>query len=241
MNSNFFHSNIKTKKYLNKSKSHSKFKNKINNIPKPKIPLTKEIINKFVINNNNNNYNYNNNHNYNFNYNNNNDYNNNQCNYFYNMSISNVNNNNINNNNFNNNCFNYGKILNTSFEEENNIKPEPFPKKINFNYSINYFDQNLNFTLKKLNLENLFIVFINNYINFKDLFLLTDLDMKNLGIKEEFRNKINLFIQEFKKYGKNYNYDEIKSFFDDKNNIEKINLLCEKNNYIKNKINYGFL
>ena len=114
MNNNFFPvSNIKNKKFLNKSKSHSKFKNKINNIPKPKIPLTKEIINKFVINNNNNNYNYNNNNNYNFNYNNNNnnDYNNNQCNYFYNMSISNINNNIINNNNFNNNCFNYCKIL----------------------------------------------------------------------------------------------------------------------------------
>ncbi len=77
MNNNFFPvSNIKNKKFLNKSKSHSKFKNKINNIPKPKIPLTKEIINKFVINNNNNNYNYNNNNN---NYNNNN-YNNNNNN-----------------------------------------------------------------------------------------------------------------------------------------------------------------
>ena len=110
------------------------------------------------------------------------------------------------------------------------VKPEPLPIKPNFDYAshcsnnasmrednflpnqrIN--DRKLLYTLRTLDLENLFSEFNLNLITFNDLFLLTKEDLIEMKIPIGPRNRILYFAEEYKKFGKNYDIPELTNFF----------------------------
>ena len=119
------------------------------------------------------------------------------------------------------------------FNDEQNPfpKPEPTPLKIDkstkyVNIS-KYFDMNnknlenkrnnvdikLVTFLQNLNLDNLLTIFQNNYINFKDLFLLTKEDYIEMKIPIGPRNKLIYYIEQYRKNMKNYEIEDILIFF----------------------------
>ena len=94
-------------------------------------------------------------------------------------------------------------------------------------------EQKLNFILNNLQLQNLAIIFKQNYITFDDLFLVTKEDLLEMKIPIGQRNRIIHFITEYKKVAKYYNLNELNAFF----NMYKKKLLSEKlskNNQIDN-------
>jgi len=133
-------------------------------------------------------------------------------------------------------------------------RPEPLPKTINYNFSINnnlkfkndnsiskdelYLnignkqeDNNILYLLTNLNLSYLYNTFILNCISFNDLFLLTKDDFIEMKIAIGPRNRIMHFLSEFKKYGKNFDFMELSTFlnyykkFIDKPNLKEINFM----------------
>ena len=117
-------------------------------------------------------------------------------------------------------------------EHENPFpKPEPTPikidkstKYINISKSINInnkssdnvrniIDIRLMAFLHNLNLDYLDNIFKNNYINFKDLFLLTKDDLIEMKIPIGPRNKLIHYIELYKKSMKNYELEDILYFF----------------------------
>ena len=119
------------------------------------------------------------------------------------------------------------------FNDEQNPfpKPEPTPLKIDkstkyINIS-KYFDINnknlenkrnnvdikLVTFLQNLNLDNLLTIFQNNYINFKDLFLLTKEDYIEMKIPIGPRNNLIYYIEQYRKNMKNYEIEDILIFF----------------------------
>ena len=107
--------------------------------------------------------------------------------------------------------------------DDNNIKEtkeleqiignqSPILKKENKIQNLNN-DNKLIYTLKILDLENLFNEFNLNYITFHDLFLLTRDDLLEMNIPIGPRNRILNFCIEFKKYAKKYDYNELVNFF----------------------------
>ena len=107
--------------------------------------------------------------------------------------------------------------------DENNMKEtkelekiigtqSPILKKENNIQNLNN-DNKLIYTLKILDLENLFNEFNLNYITFHDLFLLTRDDLLEMNIPIGPRNRILNFCIEFKKYAKNYDYNDLINFF----------------------------
>jgi hypothetical protein len=83
-------------------------------------------------------------------------------------------------------------------------------------------DNNILYLLSSLNLENLYDIFISNYISFNDLFLLTKVDFVEMKIPIGPRNRIMHFISEYKKYGKNFDFQELSNFLNYyKNNLNK--------------------
>lgn len=106
-------------------------------------------------------------------------------------------------------------------------KPEPQPKRIinqinnlNDNYINNEKtklnnikdDKKMLYLLSNLNLENLYNVFIYNYISFNDLFLLTKGDFTEMKIPIGPRNRIMHFIYEYKKYATIFDFKELSTF-----------------------------
>ena len=105
------------------------------------------------------------------------------------------------------------KIDENYFKDINNNKElAPILNNENYTQNLNN-DKKLIFTLKTLDLENLFNEFNLNYISFHDLFLLTREDLIEMNIPIGPRNRILHFGIEFKKFSKNYDYNELKNFF----------------------------
>ena len=116
-------------------------------------------------------------------------------------------------------------------------QPEPFPKTINYNFSINNNlknsnnntiskeesnsipntiykkeDSNILYLLMNLNLGNLYNIFISNCISFNDLFLLTKEDFIEMKIPIGPRNRIMHFLLEYKKIGIKFDFMELSNF-----------------------------
>ena len=130
------------------------------------------------------------------------------------------------------------------FDEYENYFPEPEPTPIKFDKSTKYINISKNFEinnktsdneknicdirlltfLHNLNLDYLSSVFKNNYINFRDLFLLTKDDFIEMKIPIGPRNKIIHFIELYKKTMKNFEMNDVLNFFKNINgqNMEKI-------------------
>ena len=136
--------------------------------------------------------------------------------------------------------------------------PEPTPLKINKStkyinisknfetnnksiYSeINNTDTRLTTFLHNLNLDYLTNIFKNNYVNFKDLFLLTKEDFVEMKIPIGPRNKLIYFIEQYKKNMKNFEMEDILYFFNNikLQNFEVISLTMPStyNNEYSNKM-----
>ena len=136
--------------------------------------------------------------------------------------------------------------------------PEPTPLKINKStkyinisknfetnnksiYSeINNNDTKLTTFLHNLNLDYLTNIFKNNYVNFKDLFLLTKEDFVEMKIPIGPRNKLIYFIEQYKKNMKNFEMEDILYFFNNikLQNFEVISLTMPStyNNEYSNKM-----
>ena len=140
---------------------------------------------------------------------------------------------------------NYNNLNNEIINDDNNFgnSLNSFYKKafINYNASKNNQDNNkvdednkkLNFILNNLQLQNLAIIFKQNYISFDDLFLLTKEDLLEMKIAIGQRNRIIHFITEYRKIAKHYDLNELTAFF----NMYKKKLLSKtppKNNQIEN-------
>ena len=82
----------------------------------------------------------------------------------------------------------------------------------NFENERNNVDIKLVTFLQNLNLDNLLTIFQNNYINFKDLFLLTKEDYIEMKIPIGPRNKLIYYIEKKKKNMKNYEIEDILIF-----------------------------
>lgn len=99
--------------------------------------------------------------------------------------------------------------------------PEPLPKRPEYNTNTNThgnqiqtsIDSKFLNTLKTLDLENLYCLFIDNGINFNDLFLLTKEDLIEMEIAIGPRNRLLHFADEYKKIAKEYDTKEIIEFF----------------------------
>lgn len=85
-----------------------------------------------------------------------------------------------------------------------------------------YIDQKLLFVLKNLKIENLYDLFINNGIYFKDLFLLNKDDLIEIKVPIGPRNRILYFIKLYVKSAKNYDFEELHNFFKEFNNNNKV-------------------
>ena len=95
-------------------------------------------------------------------------------------------------------------------------------------------DPRLELTLKYLDIMNTLNIFINNYISFNDLLLLSKKDLIELGFSLVERNRIFTFSQEYKNFGVKFNISEINDFF---NKYENLNIsLVTNNNYNKYNI-----
>ena len=109
-------------------------------------------------------------------------------------------------------------------------------------------DPRLELTLKYLDILHTLQIFVNNYISFNDLLLLSKKDLIDLGFSLVERNRIFTFSQEYKNFGVKYNISEINDFF---NKYENLNIRLVTNNNcnkynnqtkenINENINYNF-
>ena len=104
------------------------------------------------------------------------------------------------------------KYLHTSEENQLNIKPIENKKNININNLIKK-DEKLIFTLKSLNLNQLINKFLNNCINFNDLFLLTKQDMNEMKLSTSIQEKLINFSNDFITYAKKFTMEELQNYF----------------------------
>ena len=102
-------------------------------------------------------------------------------------------------------------------------------------------DTKLIFILNKLELFDLIEVFKYNCISFEDLFLLTKEDLYEMNIPIGPRNRLINFLEQYKKYAKTYNFQEINSFlriynntYNTNNSINKVNKNYSNQNYNNN-------
>ena len=109
-------------------------------------------------------------------------------------------------------------------------------------------DPRLELTLKYLDIMHTLQIFVNNYISFNDLLLLSKKDLIDLGFSLVERNRIFTFSQEYKNFGVKFNISEINDFF---NKYENLNIRLVTNNNcnkynnqtkenINENINYNF-
>ena len=104
------------------------------------------------------------------------------------------------------------KYLHTSEENQLNIKPIENKNNINNNNLIKK-DEKLIFTLKSLNLNQLINKFLNNFINFNDLFLLTKQDLNEMNLSTSIQEKLINFSNDFIKYAKKFTMEELQNYF----------------------------
>ena len=135
-------------------------------------------------------------------------------------------------------------------------------KENNDNINQTNIDPRLELTLTYLDINSTMPTFITNNISFNDILLLSKKDLIDLGFSLVERNRILHFSQEFKRYGKKYNIQEIENFFNEFQNLNmltnsnmqslppkqesekelNINNLSKRNNYdnFDNNYNYSF-
>ena len=84
-------------------------------------------------------------------------------------------------------------------------------------------DLRLNYVLKKLGLEKIINVFVNNFMTFNDILLLTRDNLNEYGLLIFQKIRLFSFIEDYKSFAKNFSIDEIKAFFkiNKKYNISK--------------------
>ena len=110
-------------------------------------------------------------------------------------------------------CINNKEIQNKQSEEINKSNIEK--NKIE--------DQRLNYVLKKLGLEKIINVFMNNFLTFNDILFLTRDNLNEFGLLIFQKIRLFSFIEDYKSFSKNFSIDEIKTFFkiNKKYNISK--------------------
>ena len=171
----------------------------------------------------------------------------------------------LNDNNFSNknefiylNKFDFSK--NDSFGLPTQNKNSKTIKEYTNNINESNIDPRLELTLKYLDIISTLPTFITNNIFFNDLLLLSKNDLIELGFTLVERNRILHFSQEFKKFGKKYNIQEINDFFNEfqnlnmrlitiNNNMQSFspkenNEINNNNNYLNNNninSNYNFI
>ena len=136
-----------------------------------------------------------------------------------------------------NNLNNY--YNNSSANERNklilNQNQNLFQINYNNNDNNNEDDYKLIYMLKNLNLSFLIDSFKVNYVSFNDLFLLTREDLVEMKIPVGPRNKIIHFIQEYKKYMKSFEFNDLSNFL----NFYKTNNLIVQEQKIENNNIYS--
>ena len=156
-----------------------------------------------------------------------------------------------------NNFDNLNKKIIRNEIEENYNKTSIINKNNKLKTSIiNLKEKNINkdfrlvFILKSLELENLVDCFNFHSIKFSDLFQLSKQDLLEMNIPIGPRNRITNFINEYMKYAKNFDLNELKLFFknkikngiiinDDNQKNNKLKISCSENNIEKkNKNNF---
>ena len=141
----------------------------------------------------------------------------NNLNNYYNNTFANENNKLILNHNRNLSQINYN---NNDNDNNNNVEEE---------------DNKLIYILNNLNLSYLIDSFKKNYVSFNDLFLLTREDFVEMKIPVGPRNKIIHFIQEYKKYMKSFEFNDLSNFL----NFYKTNNLIIQEQKIENNNIYS--
>ena len=115
-------------------------------------------------------------------------------------------------------------LTNHTFDENQNEKL--INNYDNDNNKINV-DPRLELALQYLDIVHTLEIFVNNYISFNDLLLLSKNDLIELGFSLVERNRIFNFAQEYKNFGVKYNISEINEFF---NKYENLNISLVRNN-----------
>ena len=111
------------------------------------------------------------------------------------------------------NCHNkYCNETNKISLKKNLSQENIFSNKKDYNNNNNVSENKLFFVLNSLDLSYLINVFERNYIDFNDLLLLTREDLVEMKIPIGPRNKIINFIQEYKKYMKSFEFNELSNF-----------------------------
>ena len=143
---------------------------------------------------------------------------------------------------------------NIIFKLNNENNQESIPKSSNNSNNnddikINV-DPRLELTLKYLDIMQTLNIFVNNFISFNDLLLLSKKDLIDLGCSLVERNRIFTFAQEYKNFGVKYNISEIHDFFNKyenlnirlvtNNNYNRYNIM-KKENIINENINYNLI
>ncbi len=118
---------------------------------------------------------------------------------------------------------------------QNKNSKNAIEKNNNFN-EVNM-DPRLELTLKYLDIISTLPTFITNNIFFNDLLLLSKNDLIELGFSLVERNRILNFSQEFKKFGKKYNIQEINKFFSEFQNLNMRLITFNSNNIQSNEEN----
>ena len=129
-----------------------------------------------------------------------------------------------NDSNINNDFFKNYILTNHTNDENQNEKL--INNYDNDNNKINV-DPRLELALQYLDIVHTLEIFVNNYISFNDLLLLSKNDLIELGFSLVERNRIFNFAQEYKNFGVKYNISEINEFF---NKYENLNISLVRNN-----------
>ena len=129
-----------------------------------------------------------------------------------------------NDSNINNDFFKNYVLTNHTNDENQNEKL--INNYDNNNNKINV-DPRLELALQYLDIVHTLEIFVNNYISFNDLLLLSKNDLIELGFSLVERNRIFNFAQEYKNFGVKYNISEINEFF---NKYENLNISLARNN-----------
>lgn len=138
-------------------------------------------------------------------------------------------NDNISNKNDNIYLYKFDFSKNDSFGMPIQNKNQKNTKDYNNKFNESNVDPRLELVLKYLDISSILPTFITNNIFFNDLLLLSKNDLVELGFSLVERIRILNFSQEFKKYAKKYNIQEINNFFNEFQNLN-MRLMTINNN-----------
>ena len=128
----------------------------------------------------------------------------------------------INTNYINNNYYN--KFV----QNINNINSNEAIYSKNVIKESNKCDEKVKYILTALELESIIDKFSSNYICFNDLFLLRRQDLLEMNVPIGKRNRLLHFLEKYKNFAVNYDFDEIKNYLYKYKNIYKNNLFIDK-------------